>query len=75
MRFFCTNRRLSVRYFFAHWVLCWASKEELEIFHTPILERIIAGIRRFNGEPNVKERHPITRPVLRAMLTRLDKNT
>lgn len=52
-----------------------ASKQELEIFHTPVLQRVIAGIRRFNGEPDVKERHPITRPVLRAMLARLDKNT
>ena len=52
-----------------------ASKQELEIFHTPVLQRIIAGIRRFNGEPDAKERHPITRPVLRAMLARLDKNT
>lgn len=59
----------------SYYVELGASKEELEIFHTPILERIIAGIRRFNGESNIKERHPITRPVLRAMLTRLDKNT
>lgn len=59
----------------SYYVELGASKEDLEIFHTPLLERVIAGIRRFNGEPNVKERHPITRPVLRAMLTRLDKNT
>lgn len=52
-----------------------ASIPELDIFHTPILQQILAGIRRFNGEPDTKERHPITRPVLRAMLTRLDKNT
>lgn len=52
-----------------------ASTEELDIFHTPIFECIIAGIRQFNGESNIKKQHPITRLVLRAMLTKLDKNT
>ena len=41
----------------------------------PIVERIIASIRRFNGKPKMKERHPVTQLVLLLMLTRLDKNT
>lgn len=59
----------------SYYVELGTSKEDLEIFHTPLLEQVIASIRRFNGEPNIKERHLITRPVLRAILTRLDKNT
>ena len=59
----------------SYYVELGASKQELEIFHTPVLQRIIAGIRRFNGEPDAKERHLITRLVLRAMLARLDRNT
>lgn len=42
-----------------HYIELRASKEELDIFYTPILEHIIASIRRFNGKPNVKKRHPI----------------
>ena len=52
-----------------------ASKQELDIFHTLVLQRVIADIRRFDGEPDVKERHPITQPVLRAMLAQFNRNT
>ena len=58
-----------------YYVELGASKQKLEIFHTLVLQQVIAGVRRFNGEPNIKEQHPITRPVLRAMLVQLDKNT
>ena len=59
----------------SYYVELRASKQKLEIFHTPFLQQVIAGIRRFNEEPDVKERHPITWPVLHAMLALLDKNT
>lgn len=52
-----------------------ASKQELEIFHTPIFQQIIADICRFNKKPNGKKRPPITQLVLRVILTRLNKNT
>ena len=59
----------------SYYVELGASKQELEIFHTPVLQRIIAAIRRFIGEPDAKERHPITWPVLYTILARLNRNT
>lgn len=52
-----------------------ATKNELEVFHHPTLERIIQVIRPLRGEPNVKERLPITRPILLKMLGLLDTTT
>lgn len=49
--------------------------KELEVFHHPTLERVIQGIRRLRGEPDVKERLPITRPILLAMLATFDTKT
>lgn len=51
------------------------TRSELEVFHHPTLERIIQGIRRLRGEPEVKERLPITRSILLAMLATFDTNT
>ena len=47
----------------------------LEVFHHPLLERILAGIRRLRGEANTRERRPITRDLLLQMLRQFDKNT
>ena len=51
-----------------------AFKQELKIFHTLVLQWVIADIRRFNKKPDIKERYPITWLVLHAMLAQLDKN-
>ena len=48
---------------------------DLEIFHHPLLERILAGIRRLRGEADTKERRPITRDVLLKVLTRFNTTT
>ena len=37
---------------------------DLSVFYNPILKRIIAGIRRFRGEAETRERRPITRDLL-----------
>ena len=41
-------------------------------FHQPVLDRIIAGIKRMHGEPEKRERLPITRDVLIKLLRKLD---
>jgi hypothetical protein len=43
-------------------------------FGNPRLQRIIRGINRFQGEPNRKERLPITRNLLIRLLSLLDRN-
>ena len=48
---------------------------DLSAFHTPELERIIAGIRRLHGEANTQERRPITKDLLLQMLPHLDRQT
>lgn len=48
------------------------TKEELEVFHHSTLERVIQGICRLRGEPDVKEQLPITRPILLEMLATLN---
>ena len=48
---------------------------DLGVFHSPILQRIIAGIRRFCGEAGTKERRPITRDLLIQMLGLCNKTT
>ena len=45
----------------------------LAVFHHPQLQRMIAGIRRLRGEPNTKERCPITKDVLLRLLPLLNK--
>lgn len=49
--------------------------DDLKVFHHPMLQRIIAGIRRMRGEAGVKERRPITRDLLLLMLANIDKTT
>lgn len=50
-------------------------RKDLEVFHHPTLERIIQGIRRLRGEPDVKERLPITRLILLALLATFNTDT
>lgn len=47
--------------------------EELELFHHPVLQRIVAGIKRKNGDPDTRERLPITRDLLLKLLASLDQ--
>lgn len=47
---------------------------DLEVFQHPMLQRIIAGIRRLRGEKDTRERRPITRDILLKMLGLLDTN-
>ena len=49
--------------------------EDLKVFQHPMLQRIVAGIRRIRGEPGVKERRPITRDLLLLMLSCINQNT
>ncbi|KAF6238651.1 hypothetical protein HO173_003157 [Letharia columbiana] len=49
--------------------------EDLEVFHHPLLQRVIAGIRRLRGEADTKERRPITRDLLLHILTQFDKTS
>ena len=46
--------------------------EDLETFQHPVLNRIIAGIKRKNGEADKKERMPITKNILLRLVKRLD---
>lgn len=52
-----------------------ATRNKLEVFHHPTLERIIRGIRRLYGKPDVRERLPITKAILEKMLATLDTET
>lgn len=47
----------------------------LDVFHHPLLERIITGIRRLRGEPDTRERRPLTRPILLQILLKFDTST
>lgn len=48
---------------------------DLDVFHHPMLERILAGIRRLRGEPDRRERKPITRDLLLQIIKTLDTST
>ena len=48
---------------------------DLSVFHNPLLQRIIAGIRRMHREAEIKERRPITRDLLIRILYLCDDNT
>lgn len=52
-----------------------ATKGELEVFHHPTLERIIQDIRRLRGDSKVRERLPVTRPILLKILSLFDTAT
>ena len=47
----------------------------LAVFHHPQLQRIIAGMRRLRGEPDTKERCPITKDVLLELLPLFNRAT
>ena len=49
--------------------------EGLDVFHSPQLQRMIAGMRRLRGEAGTKERHPITKDILLKLLPQLDQST
>lgn len=49
--------------------------ENLDVFHSPQLERIVAGIRRLRGEAGTKERRPLTKDILMQLLSQLDQST
>lgn len=46
----------------------------LAVFHNPQLERIIAGMRRLQGEAGTKERRPITKDLLLQILPYFDQH-
>lgn len=50
-------------------------KKELVVFYHPTLEQVVQVICRLWGEPKVKKRLSITRPVFLAMLATLDVQT
>lgn len=49
--------------------------EDLDMFHSPQLERIVAGIRRLKGEANTRERNPVTKEILLRLLPQFDRTT
>ena len=49
--------------------------EDLAAFHSPQLERIIAGLRRMRGEAGSLERRPITKDLLLQMLPHFNRRT
>lgn len=49
--------------------------EDLTMFHSPQLERIIAGSRRLRGEADTKERCPITKDVLLKLVSHFNCST
>ncbi len=51
------------------------SGTEIEAFHHPTLQRIIAGIRRLQGDDQTRERRPITRDLLLLLLRQFDQST
>ena len=52
-----------------------ASKAELDIFHHPQLERIVAGIRRLRPAAQPRERRPISRSILKEIVSTFDQNS
>lgn len=46
--------------------------EDLGVFCHPVLQRIVAGIKLKNGDPETRERLPITRDILLRLLKPLD---
>lgn len=49
--------------------------EDLTVFHSPQLQRIVNGIRRLQGEADSKERQPITKEILLQLLSEIDRST
>jgi integrase len=44
-------------------------------FHHPMLQRVVAGIRKFRGEAKVQEREPLTRDLLLRVLSLFDTSS
>ena len=51
------------------------SYRDLSAFHSPDLERMIAGVRRLHGEAETRERRPITKDLLLQMLPHLNRRS
>ena len=51
------------------------SYHDLSAFHSPDLERMVAGVRRLHGEADTRERRPITKDLLLQMLPHLERRT
>ena len=51
------------------------SYHDLSVFHSPDLERMIAGVRRLRGEAGTQERCPITKDLLLQMLPHLSQRS
>lgn len=47
--------------------------DDLELFRHPVLQMIVAGIKRKNGDPDTRERLPITCDLLLKLLATLDQ--
>lgn len=54
---------------------CILDKAELEVYSHPMLQRIIAGLRRLYGQGDTRERRPITRDILLKLISRFDQTT
>lgn len=54
---------------------CTLDKTELEVYSHPMLQRIIAGLRRLYGEGDTCERRPITRDILLKLISRFNQTT
>lgn len=49
--------------------------ENLAVFYSPLLQRLIAGSRRLHGEADTKERLPITKDILLKLIAGFDQST
>ena len=54
---------------------CTLGEAELKVYSYPILQRVIAGLRRLYREGDTRERRPITREVLLKLVSRFNQTT
>jgi hypothetical protein len=59
----------------SHHVDVGYSGSEVEAFRHPTLQRVIAGIRRLQGDSQTRKRRPITRDLLLLLLRQFDQST
>jgi hypothetical protein len=59
----------------SHYIDIGYSDTDIEAFHHPTLQRIIAGIRGLQGDDQTRERRPITRDLLLLLLCQFDQST
>lgn len=50
-------------------------EDNLDVFHTPSLQPVLAGIRRMRGETQTQKRRPITKDLLVQMLPHFNRKT